>query len=67
MLAERTPPMVARGMFKTTVNVLALAFVFAAGVACFGMFGGSKDDAVPAKCAGLTGQAKIDCEQQQPK
>lgn len=57
--------MVARGMLKTTLNLLALALVFATGVACFGMFGGSKDDAVPASCDGLTGQAKLDCEAKQ--
>ncbi|MDX2167663.1 MAG: hypothetical protein SF182_11390 [Deltaproteobacteria bacterium] len=59
--------MVARRMLRTTINVLALAFVFAAGVACFGLFGSSKDDAVPANCATLTGQAKIDCENQQQR
>jgi hypothetical protein len=57
--------MVARRMLKTTLHVLALAFVFAAGVACFGLFDKSKDDAVPAACADLTGQAKVDCEKQQ--
>jgi hypothetical protein len=54
-------------MLKTTLHITALAFVFAAGVACFGLFSSSKDDAVPANCANLTGQAKLDCEKQQQK
>ncbi len=59
--------MVARRMLKTTLHVLALAFVFAAGVACFGLFSDKSKDAVPAACANLTGQARIDCENQQSK
>ena len=52
---------------KTLVMLVGLAAAFAAITACFGLF--SKDPE-PAKtqveaCAGLSGQAKIDCEQRQ--
>lgn len=53
-------------MTKTIVMLLGLAGVFAAGTACFGLFNGKSDreerSAVEA-CAGLSGQAKVDCEQ----
>jgi len=54
-------------MLKTMLHVTALALVFGAGVACFGLFSGDKKDAaaVPTACAGLTGQARIDCENKQ--
>jgi uncharacterized membrane protein len=52
---------------KTVVMLAGLAAAFAALTACFGMF--SKEPS-PAEtqveaCAGLSGQAKIDCEQRQ--
>ena len=58
---------------KTTVMLFGLAAVFASGVACAKIFdsvtGRSDASAVPAAapapadpCAGLTGQAKTDCE-----
>jgi hypothetical protein len=51
-------------MGKTVLMLLALAGVFAAGTACFGLFG--RDDppagATIAECAGLSGEAKADCE-----
>ena len=59
-----TPPMVARRMLKTALHVTALALVLGAGVACFGLFGSKDDAAIETRCAGLTGQAKIDCEKQ---
>ncbi len=53
-------------MLRTTLHVTGLALVFAAGVACFGLFSSNDADRAPADpCAGLTGQAKVDCEQQQ--
>jgi hypothetical protein len=59
---------------KTTVMLLGLAAVFASGIACAKIFdsltGSSDSAAIPAAtpaakpaCDGLTGQAKIDCEQ----
>ena len=59
---------------KTTVMLLGLAAVFASGIACAKIFdsmsGGSDAAAVPAAtpaakpaCDGLSGQARIDCEQ----
>ena len=51
-------------MLRTTLHVTGLALVFAAGVACFGLFSSNDADRAPADpCAGLTGQAKVDCEQ----
>jgi hypothetical protein len=52
-------------MTKTTLMLLGLAGVFAAGTACFGLF--SSDSSKPPAgqveaCAGLSGQAKVDCE-----
>lgn len=53
-------------MLRTTLHVTGLALVFAAGVACFGLFDGKDGDrATTDPCAELTGQAKADCEQQQ--
>ena len=45
--------------------VLAAAALFAASTACFGLFDRSPERS-PAEpsCDGLTGQAKIDCENQ---
>lgn len=55
-------------MTKTIVMLLGLAGVFAAGTACFGLFSSSSPpppETTPAACAGLSGQAKTDCEQRQ--
>lgn len=52
---------------KDMLMLLGVAAVFAAGTACAGLFTKKDDTAastVPA-CAGLEGQAKVDCEQQQ--
>ena len=51
-------------MLKTTFMLIGLAAVVGAGAACFGLFsGGSRDPAaIEQSCAGLEGQAKIDCE-----
>lgn len=50
---------------KTPLMVLALAAVFAAGTACFGLFV-PRSDPDPAStveaCEGLEGEAKVDCE-----
>lgn len=62
---------------KTTLMLLGLAATFAAGIACAKIFdssgGGSDKAAVPAAaaasadpCAGLTAQAKTDCESRGP-
>ena len=55
-------------MTKTVLMLIGLAGVFAAGTACFGLF--SSHTPPPAEteveaCAGLSGQAKIDCERRQ--
>jgi len=52
---------------KTAVMLIGLSAAFAVITACFGLF---SKDAPPAEtkveaCAGLSGQAKIDCEQRQ--
>ncbi len=49
---------------KTTMMLLGLAGVMAAGVACFGMFSDKSKDpaAIEKSCDGLEGQARIDCE-----
>ncbi|HZR82358.1 MAG TPA: hypothetical protein VFD92_14795 [Candidatus Binatia bacterium] len=51
-------------MLKTALMIAGLAALLGASTACFGLF--SKDDpdrpAVRSSCAGLTGQAKADCE-----
>jgi len=51
-------------MMKTTFMLLSLALFVAAGTACFGLFSSKSSDseAIEASCDGLTGQAKIDCE-----
>jgi uncharacterized membrane protein len=52
---------------KTIVMLIGLAAAFAAITACFGMFSKSPPPAETQveACAGLSGQAKIDCEQRQ--
>ena len=54
-------------MFRNIVMLIALAGAFAAITACFGMFSKSppSDDTTVEACAGLSGQAKADCEQRQ--
>jgi hypothetical protein len=55
-------------MTKTIVMLLGLAGVFAAGSACFGLFSSEKPappETQVEACAGLSGQAKIDCERRQ--
>jgi hypothetical protein len=52
-------------MTKTILMLLGLAGVFAAGTACFGLFSSSSTPPSPTgaeACAGLSGQAKVDCE-----
>lgn len=55
-------------MIKTTVMVIGLAGAFAVLTACFGLFSSDKPapaDSQAEACAGLSGQAKIDCEKRQ--
>jgi len=54
-------------MTKTIVMLAGLAGVLAFGTACFGLFGSSKpqSETTVQACAGLSGQAKIDCEKRQ--
>ena len=50
---------------KTVLMLLGLASVFAAGTACFGLFGPRSDrpeGTTVETCAGLSGEAKADCE-----
>lgn len=50
---------------KNLVMLSALAAVLAFGTACFKLFAGDDEpaqDAEIAACAGLSGQAKADCE-----
>ena len=57
-------------MIKRTTMLLSLAAVFLAGSACFGVFATKHEpakDAEIAACAGLSGQARIDCEQRHQK
>ena len=54
-------------MIKRTTMLLALAGVFVAGTACFGLFTTKHEPAKDAECAGLSGQAGVDCEQRHRK
>jgi hypothetical protein len=57
-------------VIKRTLMLLALAAVFLAGTACFGLFTTKHEpakDADIAECAGLSGQARVDCEQRHQK
>lgn len=49
---------------KNLVMITVLAIVLGLGTACFGLFSSSKPakEAEIPECAGLGGQAKIDCE-----
>ena len=52
------------------VMITALAVVVGLGAACFGLLGDSGKPAREAdipECAGLSGQAKIDCEARHKK
>lgn len=52
---------------KDLSMLLGLAAAFAIGIACFGLSTENEPAAgtTAEKCAGLSGQAKIDCEQRQ--
>lgn len=54
-------------MAKTIVMLIGLAGVLAAGTACFGLFSRTPPPAETQveACAGLSGEAKIDCERRQ--
>lgn len=55
---------------KTLVMITAMATVLGLGIACFGLLGDSKQPAKEAEiseCAGLSGQARIDCEARHKK
>lgn len=55
---------------KNLVMITALAVVFGLGTACFGLFGDSSKPSSEAdipECAGLSGQARVDCEAQHKK
>jgi hypothetical protein len=52
-------------MTKTIMMLAGLAGVFAAGTACFGLFSSGSErppQGQVEECAGLSGQAKVDCE-----
>ena len=56
--------------FKNLIMIAALAVVLGFGTACFGVFTGGSEpaqEAEIAECAGLGGQARIDCEAQYKK
>jgi hypothetical protein len=55
---------------KNLVMITALAIVLGLGTACFGPFGDTSEPAKEAEipeCAGLSGQARIDCEARHKK
>lgn len=55
---------------KDLVMITALAVAVGLGTACFGLFGDSSRPAKEAEipeCAGLSGQARIDCEARHKK
>ena len=57
-------------MTKRTMMLLALAGVFLAGTACFGLFTTKQEPARDAdipECAGLSGQALADCQERHRK
>ena len=54
-------------MIKTTLMALGLAAIFLLGTACFGLLPTKKEPATEAaitECAGLAGQARVDCERE---
>ena len=56
--------------FKNLVMFMALALVCGLGIACFSFHKDNKKPAGKAEipeCAGLSGQAKIDCEARHSK
>ena len=56
--------------FKDLMMITALVIVVGLGTACFSLFTGGKkpmkESEIP-ECAGLSGQAKIDCEARHKK
>lgn len=55
-------------MAKTAIMVMSLAGVFLLGTACAKLFTRTSEPAAQSgveACAGLSGQAKVDCEQHQ--
>lgn len=55
---------------KNLVMIAALAILLGFGTACFRLLAGSNEPAKEAEipeCAGLNGQAKIDCEARHKK
>jgi hypothetical protein len=55
-------------MTKTILMLTALGGVFLLGTACAGLFTKTSDQSESSKvaaCAGLSGQAKVECEQRQ--
>ncbi len=54
-------------MTKTVLMIVGLASVLAVGTACFRLLTGRDDKAASSveACAGLSGQAKTDCEARQ--
>ncbi len=50
---------------KNLFMIAALAIVLGFGTACFGLFTGGNEPSQEAEipeCAGLSGQARVDCE-----
>ena len=55
---------------KNLMMIAALAIGLGLGTACFSIFSGGKEPAKEAEipeCAGLSGQARIDCEARHKK
>jgi hypothetical protein len=55
---------------KNLLMLLALGGVFAAGTACFGLFFPKNDPPAEARseeCAGMSGEARADCERRHPR
>jgi hypothetical protein len=54
-------------MLKTIAMLFGLAAFTGASVACFGLFSSGQDKPAQQSCEGLSGQAKVDCEQKASK
>jgi hypothetical protein len=54
-------------MSKKVFMVVALASVLGLGTACFGLFKSSDRPSTEPSCDGLSGQARVDCENAQKK
>ena len=72
MMVKRHNPTKEKAMskVKNLMMVTALAIALGFGTACFSLFSGDKEPAKEAEipeCAGLSGQAKIDCEARHTK